>query len=163
MGLVEQPVPRTMTDPKALACYGLLLRTPTANDHLWLRCVEGRPVSDLTTQFLAWCLERLATVGTRVLVLVWDNAGWHISHVVRRWIRAHNQQVKQRGQGCRLLVYRLPSQSPWLNPIEPKWVHGKRAVVEPPRLVTADEVEQRVCAYYGCEREVHLAISNQAP
>ena len=25
----------------------------------------------------------------------------------------------------------LPSKSPWLNNIEPKWVHGKRAIVEP--------------------------------
>ena len=38
----------------------------------------------------------------------------------------------------------LPTYSPWLNPIEPKWVHGKRAIVEPDRKLTADEVRQRV-------------------
>jgi hypothetical protein len=38
----------------------------------------------------------------------------------------------------------LPSKSPWLNPIEPKWVHGKRAVSEPDRLLSADELEARV-------------------
>lgn len=163
LALIEQPVPRTTTTPKALACYGLLLRTMTAGDALWLRFVDGRPVSDLTTQFLAWCAARLAAWGKRVLVVVWDNAGWHISHIVRRWIRTHNQQVKQTGQGCRILAYRLPSQSPWLNPIEPHWVHGKRAVVEPSRLLSGEEIEQRVCAYYGCACEAHLAISNQAP
>jgi hypothetical protein len=28
-------------------------------------------------------------------------------------------------------VCRLPVKSPWLNPIEPRWLHGKRAIVEP--------------------------------
>jgi hypothetical protein len=41
----------------------------------------------------------------------------------------------------------VPKQSPWLNPIEPKWVHGKRAVVEPAGLLSASELAQRVCAY----------------
>ena len=160
--LTSQSVPRSMMEPKALACYGLLLRTATTDDQLWLRFVEGRPVSDLTTQFLAWCVERLEALGKRVLVLVWDNAGWHISHVVRRWIRAHNQHAKQTRHGCRILAYRLPSQSPWLNPIEPHWVHGKRAVVEPTRLLSSEEIEQRVCAYYGCAHESRLTISNEA-
>jgi hypothetical protein len=49
---------------------------------------------------------------------------------------------------CRLPVCRLPSKSPWLNAIEPKWVHGKRAVVEPARKLTAAGLEQRRCAYH---------------
>ncbi len=48
--------------------------------------------------------------------------------------------------GVRLLICRLPVKSPWLNPIEFKWVHGKRAVVEPARLLSAHEVAERVCA-----------------
>jgi hypothetical protein len=32
--------------------------------------------------------------------------------------------------GVRIISCLLPKQSPWLNPIEPKWVHGKRRVVE---------------------------------
>ena len=31
----------------------------------------------------------------------------------------------------RIVSCLLPKQSPWLNAIEPKWVHGKRKVVEP--------------------------------
>ncbi len=50
----------------------------------------------------------------------------------------------------------LPSKSPWLNPIEPKWVHGKRAILEPERLLSGSEVETRVCAYYQCDQEEHL-------
>ena len=41
--------------------------------------------------------------------------------------------------------------APWLNPIEPKWLHGKRAIVEPARKLAADEVKARVLDYYRCE------------
>ena len=44
----------------------------------------------------------------------------------------------------------LPVKAPWRNPIEPKWMHGKRAIVEPDRKLTADEVKDRVCSYFGC-------------
>jgi hypothetical protein len=90
--------------------------------------------------------------------LIWDNASWHKSLAVRRWIRQHNQQVKQTGTGVRILPFLLPTQSPWLNPIEPKWVHGKRNVVEPDGLLTAKLLAQRVGAYFGCSYEPHLVI-----
>jgi transposase len=135
-------------DPKALACYGLWL---PARERMLLRFVAGRPVGPVTCAFLAWAAEHLAADGVRVLVLIWDNASWHISREVRDWIRAHNREVKQAGHGCRLLVCRLPSRSPWLNPIEPKWVHGKRAVVEPARKLTGRELKQRLCDHYRCQ------------
>ena len=106
-------------------------------------------LSTVTCAFLAWAAERLAAEGVRVLALIWDNAPWHISREVRGWIRQHNRQVKAEG-GCRLLVCRLPSKSPWLNPIEPKWVHGKRAVAEPERKLAAAELKQRLCEHYQC-------------
>src|SRR3954451_22744861 len=40
--------------------------------------VAGGPVSIVTCAFLAWVAERLAAEGVRVLVLIWDNAGWHV-------------------------------------------------------------------------------------
>jgi DDE superfamily endonuclease len=113
-----------------------------------LRFVEGRPVSPVTCAFLAWVAEQLAAEGIRVLALVWDNASWHINQEVRSWIKQYNRQVKAAGHGCRLLVCRLPSKSPWLNAIEPKWVHGKRAVVEPDRKLSAAELKQRLCEHY---------------
>ena len=88
-------------------------------------------------------------------MLLWDNASWHISQEVRTWVRAHNQQVKRHG-GVRLLTWRLPIKSPWLNPIEPHWVHGKRAIVEPARLLTAAEITSRVSDYFGCEHGERL-------
>jgi hypothetical protein len=161
--LVEKARPQADPDPQALAGYGLLVRaTPTTAEQLWLRFATGQPVNGLTTQFLAWCCDRLSGLGTDALLLVWDNASWHKSQEVRQWLRAHNRQVKQQGRGVRIVACRLPSKSPWLNPIEPQWVHGKRAVVEPVRLLTAQELVDRVCAYYGCTQEAHLSIAEQA-
>lgn len=137
---------------KALACYGLYL--PQQNRML-LRFVEGRPVSALTCRFLGWFLDSLAREGAKALVLFWDNASWHVSRQVREWIRQYNRQAKRDG-GLRLLICALPKKSPWLNNIEPKWVHGKRAVVEPERVLSPEELAERLCRYYGCEHHEHL-------
>jgi hypothetical protein len=61
-------------DPKALCYYGLLRADTEA---IWLRFVQGRPVSQVTEDFLAWVCERLATEGRKALLIVWDNAAWH--------------------------------------------------------------------------------------
>jgi hypothetical protein len=126
-------------------------------ERMLLRFVEGRPVSGVTCAFLAWVAGRLAAEGVRVLALVWDNAPWHVSRAVRAWLRDHNRRVKAAGTGCRLLIGRLPSKSPWLDPIEPRWAHGKRAVVEPDRVLTADELVCRLCDHYRCPRHEPLA------
>jgi transposase len=142
------PVDRADPEPKALACYGLWL---PARERMLLRFVNGRPISPVTCAFLAWAAEQLAAEGVRVLALIWDNASWHISREVRDWVRRHNREVKRTGHGCCLLICRLPSRSPWLNPIEPKWVHAKRAVVEPARKLTGAELKQRLCQHYQCQ------------
>jgi hypothetical protein len=139
---------RTDPDPKALACYGLWLPGP---ERMLLRFVAGRPVSGVTRAFLAWAADRLAAEGVRVLALVWDNAPRHVGREVRAWIGGHNHRVKAAGSGCRLLVCRPPSKSPWLNPIEPRWAHGKRAVVGPERKLTGAELSQRLCDHYRCQ------------
>ncbi|MCK6624565.1 MAG: transposase [Anaerolineae bacterium] len=170
----EQPLrlvelARAKDDPerKALACYGLLVRWDMAEtepqEQMWLRFVDGRPVSAITTQFLDWCCTKVAALGKPVLALVWDNASWHISQAVRSWIRVHNRQVKATGQGVRILVCPLPIKSPWLNPIEPKWLHGKRRVVEPERILSAQELADRVCATFNCAHEQHLSIPEKVP
>lgn len=135
-------------DPKALACYGLL-RGDTGQ--MMLRFVAGRPVSRVTIGFLAWATRSLAAQGKTALLLVWDNARWHTSREVQGWIKAHNRRVKTSGKGCRLVVCPLPSKSPWLNNIEPKWVHGKKNTVEKRRVLSAKETKQRLCKYYKCK------------
>lgn len=158
---MEQAIPPTDPDPKALACYGVLLRQVGQPERVWLRFVDGRPVSALTEQFLAGSCAQLQEVGVRVWALIWDNASWHVSKRIHAWIRTHNHQVKQQQHGVRILVCYLPVKSPWLNPIEPKWVHSKRAIVEPARLLSAQEIADRVCDYLGCSHEPHLSIPDK--
>ena len=151
--LVGRTVPKTDADPKALSCYGLLRAD---SGRMMLRFVTGRPVSQVTEDYLAWVCERLQAEGKAALLLVWDNAAWHVSKRVRAWIKTHNRTARAAG-GVRIVACFLPVRSPWLNPIEPKWAHGKKAVVEPDRLLTADEVRTRVCDYYACEHLEPLA------
>jgi DDE superfamily endonuclease len=150
--LVERARPAGDPDPPALACYGLLRRDTGG---MLLRFVDGRPVSQVTEDYLAWACGELAREGKKALLLVWDNAPWHVSRRARAWIRAHNRRVKREG-GVRIVACYLPVKSPWLNAIEPKWMHGKKAVAEPERLLTAAEVEARACDYYGCARHERL-------
>ncbi len=163
--LVEQTVRRNDPDPKALACYGLLVREwdtkGQRDEQMLLRFVDGRPVSAITTQFLGWCGDRLVAEGKTALLLVWDNASWHVSTAVRGWIGQRNRRVKQEGVGVRIVACFLPIKSPWLNPIEPKWMHGKRWIVEPARLLNAEEIAERVCAGFGCIHEAHLSLPQE--
>jgi hypothetical protein len=145
--LIQNEPDRHDPEPKARACYGLL-RTDTQD--MRLRFVNGRPVSAVTTQCLGGLTERLAAEGKTALLLGWDNASWHVSQAVRAWLKAHNHRGKRDG-GCRVVVCPLPIKSPWLNRIEPKWVHGKRAIAEPDRKLHVDELKHRICAYYDCE------------
>ncbi len=154
--LVERVAVTNDDEPKALAAYGLYL--PAANEVL-LRFVDGRPVRALTTQFLAWCCDRRAASGTAALLLVWDNAAWHVSREVRAWLREHNRRVRCGEAAVRIVACRLPVRSPWRNPIEPKWVHGKRRAVSPDRTRTARETAERACAALGCAYEPHLTLA----
>lgn len=158
MRLVEK-VPRSDDpEPKALACYGLYVPELGRS---WIRFVDGRPVSSVTTEFLYYCTEKLAAAGKEALLLIWDNASWHKSKEVRGWINAHNQEVKDGGRGVRIVPCLLPKKSPWLNPIEPKWAHSKRKVTEPEGLLGAYELAERVCGVFGCVHEEHLSIPQE--
>jgi DDE superfamily endonuclease len=154
--LIEQSVAKDDPDPEAISCYGLYVPELKLT---WLRFVDGRPVSAITARFLDWCSKKLEAVGKKVWVLIWDNASWHISHEVREWIDSHNRTVKRSGEGVRIISCLLPKKSPWLNSMEPKWVHGKRRVVEADGLLTAYELAERVCATFECPHYDHLSLA----
>jgi transposase len=159
MRLLQKEATKGEADPKALSCYGLYL--PEVG-RTWLRFVDGRPVSAITTQFLSWSCQGLEALGKKALLLIWDNASWHKSKFVTEWIAAHNQKVKNGGHhGVRIVACFLPKKSPWLNAIEPKWIHGKRKVVEPERLLGAYELAERICEVFGCAHEEHLSIPQE--
>jgi len=157
--LHEKSVAKDDPDPKAISCYGLYV---PELERTWLRFVDGRPVSSITTRFLCWCSGKLEAVGKKVWVLVWDNASWHISAELREWIASHNRKVKRSGRGVRIISCLLPIKSPWLNSIEPKWIHGKRRVMEAESLLGAHELAERVCAAFECPHYEHLYLAENA-
>jgi transposase len=134
-------------DPDAICCYGLL-RNDTGR--IIVRFVEDRPVGDLTIQFLSWVCDVAAKEGKRVLIVVWDEASWHRADAVSGWVRGHNEHARQAG-GVKLVICELPVASPWLNNIEPCWTHAKKAIMEPDRKLTAQEITARVCDHFGCQ------------
>ncbi len=168
MRLIQQTLAKGDADPKALCAYGMLVRSTEpdgeADERVLLRFVDGRPVSSITTtRFLDWSCQRLQQMGKKALLLIWDNASWHKSHEVQDWIASHNRALKDGGSeaGVRIVPCLLPTKSPWVNPIEPMWIHGKRKVVEPDGLLGAYELADRVCGVFGCEHESHLSIDQE--
>jgi hypothetical protein len=157
--LIQKSVAKDDPDPEAISCYGLYM---PEFDERWIRFVDGRPVSSITTQFLRWCAQKLEEIGKKVVVLIWENASWHICKELRRWLGQHNRELKNSGRGVRIVSCLLPKKSPWLNAIEPKWVHSKRKVVEPEGLLGAYELAARVCGVFGCPHYEHLSIPENA-
>jgi transposase len=133
-------------DPVAICCYGLLRQD---TDKVMLRFVDGRPVGDVTVQFLAWLCEQLGAEGKTRLIVIWDDASWHSGRPVSDWVAKHNRKVKQEG-GVEIVLCPLPVKSPWLNSIETRWGPAKRAILEPDRILTGQEVRTRVCEHFGC-------------
>jgi hypothetical protein len=72
--LEELAADKNDPDPKALACYGMLSAT---SGGMHLRFVSGRPVSQVTTDFLEWLCEQVQAQGKQV----------------KTWLRQHNQTV----------------------------------------------------------------------
>jgi hypothetical protein len=61
--LIERSVAKDDPDPKAVSCYGLFV---PELEEVWLRFVDGRPVSGITSRFLSWCCRKLRAAGKRV-------------------------------------------------------------------------------------------------
>jgi transposase len=136
--------PEDDPDPIAICCYGLLRQD---TDKVMLRFVEGRPVGDITAQFLSWVCEQLRAEGKSRLIVIWDTPSWHSGKPVTDWLAEHNRAVKSDG-GVQVILCPLPVKSPWLNNIETRWGPAKRAILEPDRILTAQEVVSRVCEHF---------------
>jgi hypothetical protein len=142
--LVERTPPKNEPD-KAIACYGAVCQH---SEERWLYFAEGQPDSDKTISFLQALLAVAQRKSKRVLIVIWDRASWHASKQVKQWVRHHNRQVRQEG-GVRLLTYLLPSKSPWLNPMEPIWLHSKRKVAEPDGPLSVNVLKDRLCSLFN--------------
>jgi transposase len=143
-------------DPDAIACYGFY-RYGTGK--VLVRFVEGRPLGDLTAQFLAWTCGEVAREGKKVLVVIWDDASWHTAEAVAGWVDEQNRRAR-RGQGVKVVICELPVASPWLNNIEPCWTNAKKAVMDADRKLSAAEITTRVCEHFGCELLPYLKVAS---
>lgn len=132
---------------KAIACFGGVRHD---TDEVLLYFSDGQPNSLHMWMFIVGLLAVARDAGKQVLVLIWDHASWHKSQDIRRWIHIYNRMAKQQGEP-RLLTHRLPTKSPWLNPIEPRWVHAKRGICEPNGVLTPDVLRQRLCAHFDTQ------------
>jgi transposase len=120
--------------------------------------VDERPVSSITTRFLQWSLEKLEAAGKKVLLLIWENASWHVSKEVRQWLGKHNRGVKESGFGVRIVSCLLPKQSPWLNSIEPKWVLTQSA-----RSSSQRDFSEHTSLLRGCAGSSIVRITSISP
>ena len=139
MRLCER-TPSRQEEPKAIACYGAV---DAATQKRYLLWSDGQPNTTMTIAFLQRMLAVARQQEKRYLLVIWDRASWHKSAELKLWLRTHNHTAKRTGD-VRLLTCLLPIQSPWLNPMEPFWLHAKRKVVEPVDDLTPMELKRRV-------------------
>lgn len=132
---------------KALACFGAVRQD---RDEVMLYFSDGQPNSLQQWMFIVGLLAVARAESKRVVVIIWDNASWHKSKDIRAWIQAYNRAAKADGQP-RLLTHLLPVKSPWLNPIEPRWVHAKRGVLESKENLAAAELRRRLCVHFNTQ------------
>jgi transposase len=73
---------------------------------------------------------------------------------LQRWYTRYNLKAKRTGQ-IRLLIVRLPSRSPWLNPIEPVFGQAKRRLVGRRLVPQPNRLKQKTERYFN-RREKRL-------
>lgn len=142
--LVEQERQAGDSEPKALACFGAV-RDDRGDVYLYF--CEGQPNSDETLAMMRGLVEVARREVKRYLIIRWDQASWHKSKRVETWVREHNRRAREEGD-VRIMTWLLPTKSPWLNPMEPRWVHAKRAVAEPKGVLTKSSLRQRLCDHF---------------
>ena len=142
-----QREPKRGEKEKALACFGAVRQD---TDQVYLYFSNGQPNSEQMWVFIVALLAIARQEGKKVVVLIWDNASWHKSQRIEQWIRDYNRRAKAEGD-VRLLTHLLPSKSPWLNPIEPRWIHAKRATCEPDGDLPSTELRRRLCQHFNTE------------
>jgi hypothetical protein len=67
--------------------------------------------------------------GHRVMLLIWDNASWHVARDLKGWFQAHNRQVDRQRFGTKIVPVCTPVHAFWLNRCEPLFGHAKGRVL----------------------------------
>lgn len=140
-----QREPKSGEKEKALACFGAVRQD---TEQVYLYFSDGQPNSEHMWAFIEGLLDVARQEKKKVVVLIWDNASWHKSKRIEQWIGDYNHKAKISGD-VRLITHLLPIKSPWLNPIEPRWIHAKRSVCEPDGDLTSPELRRRICQHFN--------------
>ena len=127
---------------KAVAVYGVLRHS---DREVRVLCTHGQPNGQRTQTFLRWLLREASRRKKKWLLVIWDNASWH--KCLKRWAATYNRRAAKSGN-TRVLLFFLPSRSPWLNPIEPHWLHCKRAIYSVDQTPTPQELMETVHLYF---------------
>jgi hypothetical protein len=98
----------------------------------------------LTAIFVAERLRQHEQRGHTHLILVWDQASWHVARDLMSWVRHHNRQVERQGHGCKLVPVTIPVHAFWLNPVEAFIGHAKGRVLP--------------CRQFGSEEQQKAAL-----
>ena len=142
--LVERS-PTAKDEEKAIACFGAVCQQ---SGQRYFYFADGQPNTECTISMIKALLSVAQSKSKRVLVILWDRATWHRSQRLKRWLRDHNSLAKLADDGVRLLTYLLPIKSPWLNPMEPIWLHAKRKVAQFDGSLSVAILKARLCAYF---------------
>ena len=153
--LIQRSVAKDDPEPKAISCYGLYL---PRMDRTWIRFVDGRPVC-FHNDAVSFVVLRGAPSGGK------EDGAAHLGQRELACLQRGEEMARKtqpprqrERRGVRIVSCLLPKQSPWLNAIEPKWVHAKRKVVEPEGLLGAYELADRVCGVFDCPHHEHLTV-----
>ena len=95
-------------DPRSLVVYGALRLSDRSVD-VWRS--DGYPNSTRTRAFLHHLLRGATRAGKRWLVVIWDNASFHVSKIQKKWMRRYNRWARKHGR-TRIVPYQLPTASP---------------------------------------------------
>lgn len=128
----------------------------TFNSYLGLDIKERRILwryaehtnSHETTAYLSERLLAHERMGHTTLVLIWDQAPWHVSKYVRNWIREHNGLVRREGRGTRLITVCQPKRAFWLNYVEPIIMHSKSKVLPCRQFETPEQQKAALDRYW---------------
>lgn len=76
---------------------------------------EGYANSEKFLEFLCFLIFEYAKEGVEQLIVVYDNAKYHA-----KWVEEEVMKIGEE-MGIKVGIFRLPKQSPWLNPVEAEW------------------------------------------
>ena len=153
--LLQRSIPKDDPEPKARSATASICPNSTGD----VVEVRGWEAGEFHNQAVPFVVLREAPGGRQESAAHLGQR--ELANLQRGQALALISQPRSQEERARSKDRELPKQSPWLNAIEPKWIHGKRKVTEPERLLGAYELADRVCGVFGCPHYEHLSIPQE--